>query len=193
MDKPVISRQLSVTAASLTGQLKIDRWGRTVAFLLMAIAILLAACGQSADVEAPTESNADVPSDFALMSLDGDEVVLSELEGKYVLVNFWATWCIPCRKEMPYLQEVFEEHEDQLTVLAINMNEDAERVRPFIEEFGYTYPILLDPPDELAAEHNVRGLPVSFIVGPDGEIVYRRIGEILPEEFDIWLAENISS
>lgn len=160
------------------------------------LAFLLAGCGQASSVEAPAaESSADanLATDFTLTSLDGDLVVLSELRGKYVLVNFWATWCIPCRKEMPYLQEVFEEHEDQVVVLAVNMNEDAERVRPFIEEFGYTYPILLDPPDELAAEHNVRGLPVSFIVGPDGDIVYRRIGEILPEEFDIWLEENLES
>lgn len=189
MGKTVISDQLSVfSVARLTGLSKIGIWG-----LLLVFALLLAACGQAAGVEAPAESNADIPSDFALMSLDGEEVVLSELQGKYVLVNFWATWCIPCRKEMPYLQEVFEAHEDQITVLAINMNEDAERVRPFIEEFGYTYPILLDPSDELAAEHNVRGLPVSFIVGPEGEIVYRRIGEILPEEFDVWLEENLES
>ena len=125
--------------------------------------------------------------------LSGDEISLDNLRGKTLIINFWATWCIPCRKEMPYLQEVFEKHGDQLTVLAINMNEDADRVRPFIQEFGYTYPILLDPSDDLAAEHNVRGLPVSFIVGPEGDIVYRRIGEILPEEFDVWLAENLSS
>ena len=160
------------------------------------VTLLLAGCGQAGSVEAPaaeSSANPNVATDFSLTSLDGDQVVLSELQGKYVLVNFWATWCIPCRKEMPYLQEVFEQYEDQVVVLAVNMNEDPERVRPFIEEFGYTYPILLDPPDELAAEHNVRGLPVSFIVGPDGEIVYRRIGEILPEEFDVWIEENLES
>lgn len=171
-----------------------DTFSGLAAILLVFVAVFMAACGQPAGVEAPAaESNTDIPNDFALISLDGEEVVLSEFKGQYVLVNFWATWCIPCRKEMPYLQQVYEAHQGELMVLAVNMNEDAERVRPFIDEFGYTYPILLDPSDELAAEHNVRGLPVSFIVNPEGEIVYRRIGEILPEEFDVWLEKNLES
>lgn len=170
---------------------------RMLTVLAFTLALFLAGCGQANDSEPSAAevdagaSQVELATDFSLVSLDGDHVTLSDLRGRYVLVNFWATWCIPCRKEMPYLEEVSVKHSDQLTVLAINMNEDAERVRPFIEEAGFTYPILLDPSDELAIEHNVRGLPVSFIVGPEGNIVYRRIGEILPEEFDLWLDENL--
>lgn len=172
---------------------------RILMLLAFTLALILAGCGQTGDVKssaADTENGAaqiELATNFSLASLNGDQVTLSDLRGRYVLVNFWATWCIPCRKEMPYLEKISVEHSDQLTVLAINMNEDSDRVRPFIEEAGFTYPILLDPSDKLAIEHNVRGLPVSFIVGPDGDIVYRRIGEILPEEFDLWLEENLGS
>ena len=168
-----------------------DKSRQLLNILVGMMALFLIGC-QSAESEPAADSEIDLATDFSLASLDDGQVTLSELRGEYVLVNFWATWCIPCRAEMPYLQEIFDKH-DQLTVLAINMGEDPERVRPFIEEMGFTYPILLDPPDDLTYEHNVRGLPVSFVVGPDGEIVYRRVGEILPEEFDVWLAENLES
>ncbi len=155
--------------------------------------LVLVACGGGDSVSTDGGSaTADLATDFTMASLGGGEVTLSELRGQYVLVNFWATWCIPCRKEMPYLQEVHDKHED-LVVLAVNMGEDEERVQPFIDDMGFTFPVLLDPSDDLTREHNVRGLPVSFIVGPDGDIVYRRVGEILPEEFDVWLADNLGS
>ncbi len=138
-----------------------------------------------------TETSAELATNFVLPNLAGDEVSLDSFRGKYVLVNFWATWCVPCRKEMPYLQNISEKHSDQLVVLGINMGEDVERVEPFVEDMALTFPILLDPPDTLTDEHNVRGLPVSFIVGPDGQIIWRQFGEILPEEFDRWLGENL--
>ncbi|MEM7801374.1 MAG: TlpA disulfide reductase family protein [Chloroflexota bacterium] len=178
---------------------------QTSFFLILGL-LLMAGCGQAAEPEisesesvsdaavgVDTENGAEVeiPSDFSLMTLDGQEVTLSDLRGKYVLVNFWATWCIPCRAEMPYLEEISIEHQDQLVILGINMGENEARVSAFIEEMGFTFPILLDPPNELTREHYVRGLPVSFVVGPDGTLVYRRIGEILPEEFDLWLSENL--
>ena len=161
---------------------------RQFSLLLLLLVGLLAACGGG---ETTSSEEADVATDFTLARLGGGDVTLSDHRGQFVLINFWATWCIPCRAEMPYLQEVDDEYGDDFIVLAVNMGEDEDRVRPFIEEMGYTYPILLNPPQEMTREHNVRGLPVSFIVGPDGDIVYRRVGEILPEEFDLWLEENV--
>ncbi|MEM7348695.1 MAG: TlpA disulfide reductase family protein [Chloroflexota bacterium] len=145
----------------------------------------------TASGEVSSDKVIDGATNFTLTRLDGGELSLVDLRGQYVLVNFWATWCIPCRKEMPYLQDISEKHQDQLVILGINMGEDADRVQPFIDEMGLTFPILLDPPSELTQEHNVRGLPVSFVVGPEGDIVYRRVGEILPEDFDVWLADNL--
>lgn len=141
-----------------------------------------------ADVEV---ADVEVATDFTMKTLTGEEVTLSSLNGQIVLVNFWATWCVPCREEMPYFQALADEHSDGLVVLGVNMREEAERIQPFIDEMGLTFPILLDPPNELISEHNVRGLPVSYVVGPEGTVVYRRIGEILPEEFDPWLDEQL--
>ncbi|MEM7133530.1 MAG: TlpA disulfide reductase family protein [Chloroflexota bacterium] len=134
---------------------------------------------------------AELATNFTMQTLGGDELSLEALRGRYVLVNFWATWCIPCRKEMPYLQQISDKYDGQLVVLGVNMREKAERVQPFIDEMGLTIPILLNPPNELLLEHNVRGLPISYIVDPEGAIVYRKIGEILPEEFDPWLHEHL--
>ena len=188
---------------------------RITLFILTALAIAGCAFGNASDqatdsvsaetttaatLDTTTESDteaADMASDselatnFTMTTLQGDTVSLDALRGRYVFVNFWATWCIPCRKEMPYMQSIAEKHSDQLIVLGINVREDAARVQPFVDELALTFPILLDPADELLLEHNVRGLPVSFVVDPNGQIVYRRIGEILPDEFDAWLAENL--
>lgn len=140
-----------------------------------------------------SSGDVEVASEFTMMSLAGDEVSLSSLRGRYVLINFWATWCGPCRDEMPYLQQLSVDYADQVTVLGVNMREDPERIHPFVEEFGLTFPVLLHPTDELIMENHVLGLPVSYVVGPDGEVVYRKIGEISPEEFDAWLDENLTS
>ena len=183
---------------------------RITLFILTALAIAGCAFGNASDqatdsvsaetttaatldttTDSDAESDSKLATNFTMTTLQGDTVSLDALRGCYVFVNFWATWCIPCRKEMPYMQSIAEKHSEQLVVLGINVREDAKRVQPFVDELALTFPILLDPADELLLEHNVRGLPVSFVVDPDGQIVYRRIGEILPDEFDAWLAENL--
>ena len=112
--------------------------------------------------------------DFALRSLDGQVIRLSELRGHTVLVNFWATWCGPCRAEMPDLQAVYEQHKDDLVLLAVNVEgtsaEEAQRLaRDFRDELGLTFPILLDSPDgAVFHQYKLKGLPDSFFVDRDG-------------------------
>lgn len=182
---------------------------RLLCSVFLIVAATVAACGsgpktatetstetvtESVQVDAnPIADDAELATDFTMTSLAGEEVALSSLRGRYVLINFWATWCAPCREEMPYLQQLSVDYADQMTVLGVNLREEPERITPFVEEFGLTFPVLLDPPENILAENNVRGLPVSYVVGPDGTVVFRKIGEMLPEEFDPWLAENLES
>jgi thiol-disulfide isomerase/thioredoxin len=118
--------------------------------------------------------------EIALPDVDGKPVRLSELRGKVVLVNFWATWCPPCRKEIPSLtrlQKLFKP--EQLRVLAVNIGEDEETVFSFIPDPGFT--ILLDEKSASLRAWQVRGLPATFIVDPEGRIALRAVGG---REFD---------
>jgi peroxiredoxin len=113
--------------------------------------------------------------DFTLTDLQGKSWTLKDLHGKVVLVNFWATWCPPCRKEMPDLDTLYKRFEDQgLVVLAIS-DEVAAKVTPFIAEQKISYPILLDPGRKVNDLFVVQGIPKSFVYDRDGKLVAQSI------------------
>jgi peroxiredoxin len=110
-------------------------------------------------------------ADFTLKDLQGRQWTLSQLRGKVVLVNFWATWCPPCRKEMPDLDALYAEFKEKgLVILAIS-DEDPGKVQPFIAEHKYSYPILLDPGDKVTKLMAVEGIPRSFVYDREGKLV----------------------
>ncbi|MEN9934063.1 MAG: hypothetical protein RLZZ387_642 [Chloroflexota bacterium] len=114
--------------------------------------------------------------DFTLAALDGSEVRLASLRGQVVLVNVWATWCPPCRAEMPAIQATYDEYRGQgFTVLAVNFKEDARTVAAYLEEHRLTFPALLDVDGSVGSVYQARGLPSSFFVDRRGVIraVYR--------------------
>ncbi len=114
-------------------------------------------------------------ADFTLTDLEGKTWTLQGQHGKVVLVNFWATWCPPCRKEMPDLEELYQEFQGQgLVVLAIS-DEDKNKVRAFLAEHHATYPILLDPGRKVNEMFRVQGIPRSFVYGRDGKLVAQAI------------------
>jgi cytochrome c biogenesis protein CcmG/thiol:disulfide interchange protein DsbE len=109
--------------------------------------------------------------DFALTTLDGASVRLSDLRGRPVLINFWASWCGPCRVEMPHIQAAFEAHaEDGLVVLGVDQLESPPTVAQFVEEFGLTFPIPIDDDGQVSAAYQARALPTSFFVDTAGVI-----------------------
>jgi peroxiredoxin len=111
--------------------------------------------------------------DFTLDTLEGGQVTLSELRGKVVMVNFWASWCPPCRAEMPAIEKVYRAYRDLgLEVLAVNTtNQDSEAdAAAFVREFGLTFPIPLDRTGAVSAAYNLRGLPSTYFIGADGVI-----------------------
>src|SRR5271165_882238 len=114
-------------------------------------------------------------ADFTLTDLQGKTWTLSELRGKVVLVNFWATWCPPCRKEMPDLEALYNRFKDQgLVILAIS-DEEAGKVQPFITERKITYPVILDPGRKVNELFQVEGIPKSFVYNRDGKLVAQSI------------------
>lgn len=115
--------------------------------------------------------------DFAYPSLNGDTLRLSEQRGRVVLVNIWATWCLPCREEMPSIQRSYDLYADSgFTVLAVSIDADTVPVRPFVDELRLSFPILLDPKGSILAAYGAAGVPESFLVDRRGRLVIRRLG-----------------
>jgi len=122
--------------------------------------------------------------DFTLKTPDGEEYTLSELKGSAVLVNLWATWCPPCRAEMPAIEKMYQEYKDQgLVVLAVDMTyqDNPADVAPFIQEYGLTFPILLDETGAVGGMYQLRSLPSSYFIDRFGIIQEVVIGGPMSE------------
>lgn len=123
--------------------------------------------------------------DFALRDLDGRVVRLSGYRGQTVVLNFWASWCGPCRVEMPELLRAYEQRRasGDLVVLAVDrLHEDSEgAVRAFVREFGLSFPVLLDADEEVVRRFNVTGLPATFFIDRDGVVRAIHVGPVLGE------------
>ena len=115
--------------------------------------------------------------DFQFQTADGQSTSLSNLRGKPVLLNFWATECPPCVWEMPWLQEVYEEWSAKgLVLLAINIGESSSRVQEFMQSEGLSLPVVLDEEGDIAQKYNIIGIPSTFFVDKEGVIRAMRIG-----------------
>jgi len=137
------------------------------------LVLLLAAASQLA---------AAAPPQLALPDLDGQVHRLSDYRGKWVLVNYWATWCPPCREELPELEVFYSTHKDQAVVLGVNLEDiDTGKLRQFVEEQFLSYPILRGNRAATNALGPVPGLPTSYLISPQGEVVSRQVGPVTAE------------
>jgi thiol-disulfide isomerase/thioredoxin len=118
---------------------------------------------------------------LTMQTIDGELLEMSDLRGKVVLVNFWATWCGPCREEIPYLASLTERYPEHLVVIGVS--EDAggvDMVEAFADQYGVNYPIVMSTPEIKRAFPGVFALPTSFVVDPDGQMVQTHVGLISP-------------
>lgn len=145
--------------------------------LVMIMALLATGCSSVKPGESST--------DFELKNLDGETVSLSDYRGNAVMLNFWASWCGPCRFEMPYIQEIYEDIKWKaagLVILAVNYGESAAVVENFMENNGFEFTVLLDTTGEVADEYNVRGIPATFFIDERGIIRYSDVGAFSSKE-----------
>ncbi len=126
---------------------------------------------------AAPELNAPAPP-FALRTLSGEVLQLTALRGQPVVLNFWATWCEPCRHEMPALQALYAAENEHFRLIAVNLGEPAAAVQAWVHEFGLTFDVLLDENEQLFALYRLRGVPSTFIIAPDGVITHIYFGPV---------------
>jgi cytochrome c biogenesis protein CcmG/thiol:disulfide interchange protein DsbE len=121
--------------------------------------------------------------EIVLPDLQGKEIRLSDLRGKVVLVNFWATWCKPCKEEMPAMQASYDKlHDEGFVVLAVNELEDTEKVAEHIRTHDHTFPVVMDHSNRVANRYGVVGLPASFLIDRQGIVREKIFGSLLTEE-----------
>lgn len=130
--------------------------------------------------------NGSLANDFALENLKGEQVRLSDLRGKVVVVDFWATWCIPCVEEMPYFQQLQNQYPD-FVMVGIDQEESADSVRTFLEDKGIDYQILMDYNAKVAGSYKVFMLPTTFFIDGDGMIRFRHYGIMTPDQMAYYL------
>jgi len=147
-------------------------------------AALLSACQTSWQAPNPTPTPEAV-LDFKFKDLDGQTITLSSLQGQVVLLNFWASWCSPCRDEMPLLESFYQAYKDEgFRLVAVNVSEDAADAAAFIEEGGYTFPVWSDPPGNALIELGLRGLPISLVFDAQGQRQLTWIGPFTQDYLD---------
>ena len=163
----------------------------TVLSIILVVGILTIGCGPQPSTTQPTLSGNTTPPpavteginvgnrapDFQLQSLDGKTVKLSDFRGKPVLLNFWATWCGPCRSEMPYLQQIHDNSTAQgLVMLAVDAGENATAVQKFMTELNLTLPVLLDTDKAVSKSYSITAIPSTFLIDKNGVIQKKILG-----------------
>ncbi len=159
--------------------------GALLALALVAGIWIFTGRGDTEALRAMGEVNRPAPA-IALPTIDGKQLDLSTFRGQVVLVNFWGTWCEPCRREMPALQSAYTQLRDQgFTVIGVNLTNDemtngtpTETIRAFIEQYGVTYPTALDIEGKVSNDYRVFPLPTSFFIDAQGRIRYVHVGEL---------------
>ena len=154
-------------------------WGRTP----------LAAHAAAAEVKSPEELQGKPAPDFSLDTLDGKKIKLSELKKNVVVLDFWATWCPPCRKSLPHVEEVSKKKDladKGLRVLAVNAQEDKAKVEKFMKDNNFTFTVPMDKDGKVMQDYGIRGIPTTIVVSRGGKVhkVFVGFGDDSPKELD---------
>jgi len=155
------------------------------ALLALAAALAVAAAAPAAASAQQQQSSEPTFPDLEFVGSEGGSVRLSELKGNVVLLNVWATWCGPCKKELPIVQKMYDTYSDRnFVVVSVNVDADRKRVSPFVKQFNISLPVYFAAPED-AGPLTAMGIPSTFILGPDRTLIDRAVG-YSPEWEDRW-------
>ena len=127
--------------------------------------------------------------DFTIQSFDGSSIRLSDFKGTPVIINFWASWCLECDKEMAFLQESAQRYEGEVMFLGIDYLDTEPKARAYLERFEITYPNAPDLGGRISNDFNIKGVPETFFIGKDGTIRGLKVGPLTKAELESWIAQ----
>jgi len=172
----------------------LKRHRKTIQYVVLFLVLLIGgdAIGQSMFAKTPVLKAGDRPPEFRLADLEGNVHDSSEYAGKPLIINFWGTFCPPCRAEMPALQKVYDKWKDEgVQLIGINLSEDRLSVQNFIRQVGTDFPILLDKNRQVEKQFGLKQYPTTFFVRPDGTIADMIIGGPLSEDQIEWQVRRL--
>ena len=143
--------------------------------------------GTSVFVDRGSVTDNSPAPDFALPDILDNQIKLSEFYGRVVIINFWTTWCIPCKQEMPVLDEISRINYDNIVVIGVNVGESVEKVKSFVNEVGVAYPILIDAKGLVGITYHVNGYPTTYFVDAAGIIRGKYVGLMTPRLIEQYL------
>ncbi|HEX2210357.1 MAG TPA: TlpA disulfide reductase family protein [Longimicrobium sp.] len=155
-------------------------------FRITCAALLLAACGDPPG-GGPVKTGDEAPA-YAAETLDGERTALSQLRGRPVLLNVWATWCHPCRQEIPALEQLHQAYGPRglhVVGVSIDQGDQEQGIREFLHEFGASYPVWLDPEGEITTTFSTMGVPNTFLIGPDGTVLWKHVGPVTADNEEL--------
>ncbi|MCD5323042.1 MULTISPECIES: thiol-disulfide oxidoreductase ResA [Pontibacillus] len=166
---------------------------RSIILVVLAIAVGFALYSSFTDGEKAVLKEGDTAPNFKLKTVNhetADALALSDFKGKGVMVNFWATYCEPCKEEMPYMEELYKKYKDKdVEILAVNLDQSELVVKRFLNEYGITFPIVHDKKGQVMGEYGVGYLPASYFINPDGTIEKKIIGPLTLDRLEGYLQD----
>jgi cytochrome c biogenesis protein CcmG/thiol:disulfide interchange protein DsbE len=165
-----------------------QKWMRTLMLLaggLLVVAALVIGFTRNGSASLAPAQIGQPLGNFTLQNLDGAPVSLADYSGRMVLINAWATWCPPCRAEMPALNDYYQAHKNQgFVILAINAGDAQSQAAAFAQQLGLAFPVLLDPDTRLLDSLGIHSFPTSILLGRDGRVKAIHVGMFSPQELD---------
>ncbi len=164
--------------------------------LLLLLAAMAGGCAAdssktTAAAPAAAAQASQTAPDFSFAYLDGTKASLTQLRGKPVFLNFWATWCPPCVGEMPHFNAVYPRYKDKINFLAVSLDDNMQEAAAFIQQQGYSFPVGYGNVNDLAGKYDIQGIPTSLLLDADGKIIASKIGAMTETELEAFLQKAL--